>query len=179
MRTRVKTIEEAKERLNSLNGDKVLSAQTEIKSVYENAFKGCLLEFGIGSSYEPFSFVVGHYLDKTITYTPDFLTELTVKNRRVILEPHPMRYMDRERMYMDLTKFNLFKKNYREAFYLIVASDLDKPVMDSKAGIRVSLSDSLDEYWTISRVNATSGDDYSTKRDISSHLKNLVKRLRK
>ncbi len=136
--------------VRDVRSETLLRAETLVKSMYEEAFKECLLDLGVRSYYEPFHLWVGPYHGRELTYTPDFLTDLSLNGRHVLLEPHPLRLSKHNRIHNDLSKFERFKLRYGKEFYFVLASDMDYDVIHHRS--RMSLSKFSDEYWEIPHI---------------------------
>ncbi len=152
-----------------------LRAATVVKSPYEQAFKECLLELGVKSYYEPFRLWVGSR--QTITYTPDFVTELSIDGRRVIIEPHPMGGGAYYRMHRDLHKFRGFESKYRCAYYLVLASDFSEETLRRNTGM--PLRAFTDEYWQIPHIipGDSNGHSPATVKEIAlGHMEVLLRK---
>ncbi len=117
-----------------------LSIDTKVKTDYEKMFKSLFLELDIRVYYEPFSLLVRKSEHREITFTPDFVTDLWVGGRNVLIEPHSMRYALQSSVIKDLKKLRSFREAFGDIFYLVVASDL--------AG---DPEDAMDEYWETPR----------------------------
>jgi hypothetical protein len=157
----------------------LLCAETVVKSLYEKVFKECLLERGVTAWYEPRNWVLGPFVGKTITYKPDFITDLTLNGRQVILETHPMAANTKDQLNNDLFKFSRFKAQFGNKFYLIMASDLSEVVINFRS--RIPLSDSVHEYWEMPyiRLSDTTGmSEAQAKEIVRSHIDGLLRRAR-
>ena len=132
----------------ALNDRTLLSQKTDLKSGFETAFRESLEAFGIRAHYEPFRFSVtcGNWRTQ---FTPDFVTDLRINGRRVLLEPHGMRMANSLKIDQDLTKFGKFLENYGRWFYLVVASNLPMEVIPFRIGHQPPKF--ADEYWFIDR----------------------------
>jgi hypothetical protein len=136
--------------INSARAEALLRAETPVKSMYEEAFKECLLDLGVRSYYEPFHLWVGPYHGRDLTYTPDFLTELSLNGRQVLLEPHPLRLSKHYRIHNDISKFEKFKSMYGKRFYFILASDICDETIHHRS--RTPISKFADEYWEVPHI---------------------------
>lgn len=146
-----------------------LTPNTEMKSWYEEVFKNSLLKLRINADYEPFSLLVGRHLRRDITYTPDFVTDLEIKGRRVIVEPHGMQFQSLKKIDRMMAKLKFFRNGYKNHFYLIMASDLAYECLKLR-----SISDPrevIDEYWE------TNSDKASTESDVTNRLHELLRRI--
>ena len=134
---------------NGTRAEALLRAETLVKSDYEKAFKECLLDMGVKSYYEPFSPGSG-LSTEGIHHTPDFLTDLTINGRQVLLEPHPLRLSRHHRIYNDIVKFERFKSKFGQRFYFVLASDLCDETIHYRS--RKPVSKFADEYWEVPHI---------------------------
>ncbi len=91
-----------------------LRTNSRTMGVYEDALKEILLELGIRSYYEPLQFAIGHPRNKDDVWPPDFVTDLRVGGKRVIIETHNS---------VDGTykaRLQAFLEGHGESYYLIV-----------------------------------------------------------
>ena len=163
--------------INSLRGEALLRTETAVKSAYEEIFKECLLDLGVKSYYEPFSLWVGPCHGGDLTYTPDFLTELSLNGRQVLLEPHPLRLSKHHRIHNDIMKFEKFKSKYGGRFYFILASDLCDDTIHERA--RTPLYKFSDEYWEVPHIWHDSTGwlcEQQVKETVHSHLEMLLRK---
>ncbi len=122
-----------------------LLQDTKVKSEYEKLFKTRLLALGVQVDYEPFSLLVGKNDGRGITYTPDFVTNLEINGKQVIIEPHCMLYHPLGAIKAEVTKLKMFKQAYKNRFYLVIASDMSLEVL--KFRVETDLNRVIDEYW--------------------------------
>lgn len=155
-------------RLNSLAR---LSEKTVVKSIYEMVFKECLLEMGIGASYESFAVSVDAGRDRWQTYLPDFIIEKTLSGRNVVLEPHDVLRRTRAEVLLAIGKYTDFKQRYGSTLYFVLASDVDARLLERASGMPICrLSD---EYWRLPTTRCGLGP---IKRGVRSHLDSLMRR---
>ncbi len=155
----------------------VLTRETRVKSRYEEVFRTCLLEADISSSYEPFRFYLHKYSEgKEITYTPDFVTELTVNGKTVLLEPHPMRSMPRGQIVRDLSKFHSFMELAGKQYHLVLASDLPPGML--KQYVHFQGNRFFSEYWQIPHL-PFSGDDQELYGAVRGYLRSMLQSLKR
>jgi predicted nuclease of restriction endonuclease-like RecB superfamily len=127
----------------SPENDHFTSKDTKVKNMEEEAVKTALLDSGINSYYEYGEFA----LPKNHAYLPDFITEMRVNGKQVVLEPHgnvTVKY---------LMKLHDFKKIY--GFYVVVFLTRDP---DRNIGKGVNPKDYIDEFWAIPNLTYGGGD---------------------
>jgi predicted nuclease of restriction endonuclease-like RecB superfamily len=119
------------------------SRDTKVKNQEEEAVKMALLDSGINSYYEYGEFA----LPKNHAYLPDFITELRVNGKQVILEPHGNvtgKY---------LAKLNDFRNIY--GFYVVIFLTRD-PKRNISNG--VNPKNYVDEFWSMPNLTNRNGD---------------------
>lgn len=154
-----------------------LSSRTPIENVHERIFRDCLIDLGIRASYEPFRLYLRGNAKGSTAYKPDFVTNLSVNGRLVILEPHLMKGGTVGRILDDINKFVEFKSIYKEVFYLVVASDLNDFALKFRTS--VPLKSYLDEYWEIPGKIGNDKEMSLAKGVVKSHLEGLLTRLKR
>jgi hypothetical protein len=155
-----------------------LTSETKMKSGYEELFKSCFLNLGMKVDYEPFSLVVGRYINTEITYTPDFVTDLRIRGKLVLIEPHGMKYHSHKQIAAQMIKLKLLRMAYPSMFYLVVASDLEPKTLrfrimnDPWAIMNEYWETQLPERGTMTRAR----EDAKIMTSITARLKDLVRR---
>ncbi len=122
-----------------------LVQETKMQSGYEEVFKSVILELGLRVDYEPFSLRLGNFAGREMIFTPDFVTDLTMDGRQVIIDPHGMHNHERDEIIRELARFRLFGSIYKKRFYFIMASDLGTQALKLRTG--ATLGSVIDEYW--------------------------------
>ncbi len=152
-----------------------LTHEMPLKSRYENLFRDCLLDAGIPTRYESLRFYLKEYnnIGNEITYTPDFISNLTVNGKIVLFEPHPMRFMGLGQIHRDVAKFHAFMELEEGNYHLIVASDINSMLLSTRINKDVSYFSS--EYWEIP-VIPMNAENPETRAVIMNNLKELLRR---
>lgn len=160
--------------VKALNNDSVLAVGTEVKSRFERIFKRAILDLGISSCYEPYRFkvMVPNEQIQSITYTPDFVAELLVCGRQVILEPHSLLFQQRRDMHLSIRKYARFKEQWGSMFYLVLASDMEAGIIESI--VQKPASAFSDEYWFIRHMEKA--EEFRSASEVRMHLQDLVRR---
>lgn len=174
MRTVLGSVNDVEKNIKRLTSQARLSEGTEVKSDYERAFKECLIDRGVRTGYEPVMLTIDTKPDKWGLYLPDFITSITVADKQVVLEPHPMLWMCSTRTKMDVLKFKAFKQRYGDTFFFVVASDLSAPELQCKAGL--CTSEFSDEYWMIPHLYYGPNSFKRLKESVSTHLDELIRK---
>lgn len=130
-----------------IDREKLLRRDTGTKGVYEAALKNVLLkigiDIGISSYYEPVRLVLPGREDP---YIPDFLVDIEIRGRLVLLEPHPSKtrphWKRRIRKARDL---------YGDYFYFIQVGRYT----GSRSFVRLAEDQTIktvDELWTLPMI---------------------------
>jgi hypothetical protein len=141
-----------------------LSTETQTKSQYEEMIKKLLIERNILSYYELVTFPVS----KNRGYFPDFITNMFVDGRQVIIEPHGNcnpKWLD---------KMKAFKEEYGNIFYVIVISQIEEKELASR--LNANIKPYMDEYWHIPHLNGNPKNDRVVKSILESKMSEFIRR---
>ncbi len=144
-RTHILSTDEAKTLLD-MGFITPISAKTSVTTGYEYAFMDCLRQHRIKTYYEPFIMHL-NVLHEVDHYVPDFVTELRVDGKRVIIEPHSMSTLTDDEIHIAVDKYHRFRLRYGDGFYLIIASTISKEALNSRMNNRLPAF--CDEYWLV------------------------------
>jgi hypothetical protein len=122
------------------------------ESSFEKTVRDALIDESITFLYEPLKFRIPKE-DKIgtweYTYTPDFLLNIRIEGKPVIIEAKGRKYFD-ENIF---TKYPLFLEQYGKRFYFIIITDM--PTENILEGVRKYSGDKkiADEIWDVSHIH--------------------------
>lgn len=145
-------------------------------SRFEASIAATLDIMGIGFSFKNTQFAI-NYRDTPLTYTPDFIIDLTVNEKRVLLEPHGKRYIDGK----FIEKMHAFMSSTASSDYYIVLITDKMPKKPDKLKIELKnhkykKEDICDEVWYIP-YNPVTGSQLNLKNE-SGSIYGLLNKLR-
>ncbi len=130
----------------------ILRSETVVHGQYEKAFKGLLLELNLTVWYEGITFEI----NKTDKYPPDFVTNLFVGGKQVIIELHHA-----NQQY--LARMGRFRELYGDRFYYILVKSCPEGIMGTsvEVGKNGSHGEQVDEFWIMPSVRESGRNGYS------------------
>lgn len=144
-------------------GKSLLRENTYVRGPYESSLKDVLLEMGIRSYYEPTDLEIY----RIGSYKPDFVTDMRMNGKRVILEPH--RTNGKHGGLSWNQKMLIVKDIYGCLFYFIHINSwrVKRPLV-----LRFGEDKHVDERWNIPKI----GDPESWKKIIKDDINELRRR---
>lgn len=131
----------------------------EYSSSFETFMAGVLKSIGVPFIYEKVSFTL--HDGKTgaqYRYTPDFITDLSVGGKPVVIETHGKQYFSEK----DMQKFSDFVRQYGSRYYLVIVTDIKPGQLNDRAQA-YGIGKMADEIWF-------SGDYYGRKTRVHGML---------
>lgn len=146
------------------------------ESSFEKTVRDVFIDEKINFLYEPLKFRI-HDLDKLkpweYTYTPDFLLEMKVNGKVVIVEAKGRKYFDDS----IFRKYSLFMKQYSDRFYFVIITDMPYDSISKGLGKLGNGSKISNEIWNVNHIHQ--GDNWKEheeeeKKFIKIKLDNLA-----
>jgi hypothetical protein len=158
--------------LSPLVRPRIETVQIVYRSGFESFTEDMLRISSVGFSYGKTAFSMDDPSNPggQRTYVPDFITNLTIGGKTVLLEPHSKNLFSRRHR----EKFGAFMRDYGNEYYLVIITDMARGDLKGAHGSKIA-----NEIWFVGDLDRwRRGADHLTEEDrfVLAKIRELVKK---